>query len=89
MLPCKIKGKTILPTGSRIGRYFSDELKAVLSLGYNNKFIEGYEFSKNRIIYRLCQQFLWTKENSTGPAIFMAKMPLKALYGNFVENMIY
>jgi hypothetical protein len=50
LLPCKIKGKTILPTGSRIGRYFSEELKAVLSLGYKIKFIEGSEFSKNRFI---------------------------------------
>lgn len=46
VLPFKFNGKTIFPTGRWIGSYFSEELKAVLSLGYKFKFIEGYEFSK-------------------------------------------
>ena len=62
VLPCKFNGKTIFPTGTWIGNYFSEELKAVLSLGYKFKFIEAYEFNKNRFIYWLCKQFLWTKE---------------------------
>ena len=46
LLPCKYNGKTIFPTGSLCGTYFSEELKAVLPHGYKFKFIEGYEFSK-------------------------------------------
>jgi hypothetical protein len=41
LLPCKYNGKTIYPTGSRIGTYFSEELKAVLPQGYQFKFLEA------------------------------------------------
>lgn len=39
LLPCKYLGKTIFPTGSWIGTYFTEELKAVLPMGYNLKFL--------------------------------------------------
>ena len=38
--------KTIYPTSSWLGVYFSKELKAVAQLGYQIKLINGYEFSK-------------------------------------------
>ena len=46
LLPLKYKGKTIFPTGSWIGVYFSEELKAVTKYGYKINLINGYEFSK-------------------------------------------
>jgi hypothetical protein len=46
ILPVKHNGKTIYPTGKWTGIYFSEELKAVVKLGYEVKLIEGYEFSK-------------------------------------------
>lgn len=46
MLPYKHEGKTIFPTGTWVGVYFSEELKAMVKLGYKIKLINGYEFSK-------------------------------------------
>jgi hypothetical protein len=46
LLPCKYQGKTIFPTGSWTGTYFSEELKAVLPQGYQFKILEAYEFNQ-------------------------------------------
>jgi hypothetical protein len=46
LLPYKHEGKTIFPTGSWNGLYFSEELKEVVKHGYQVKLIKGYEFSK-------------------------------------------
>nr|YP_010296712.1 hypothetical protein MN596_mgp18 [Polyozellus multiplex]UMI33305.1 hypothetical protein [Polyozellus multiplex] len=46
LLPYKLNGKVIFPTGTWIGTYFSEELKAVIKYGYTVKLISGYEFSK-------------------------------------------
>lgn len=46
VLPVKYKGKTIYPTGTWTGIYFSEELKDVIKLGYTFKLLKGYEFSK-------------------------------------------
>jgi hypothetical protein len=83
VLPCKFKGKTIFPTGRWIGTYFSEEIKAVLSLGYKFTFIEAYEFSKIDLFNEYVNHFYEQKRNSTGPARFIAKMHLNALYGIF------
>lgn len=41
LLPCKYNGKTIYHTGSLIGVYLSEELKAVLPHGYQFKFLDA------------------------------------------------
>ena len=46
VLPFHLDGKTIYPTGTWEGVYFSEELKAVEKLGYEIALIKGYEFSK-------------------------------------------
>lgn len=46
ILPYRYKSKIIYPTGYWIGIYFSEELKAVVKLGYKINLIKGYEFSK-------------------------------------------
>lgn len=49
ILPVKYQGRTIYPLAllsKWIGTYFSEEIKAVIPLGYIIKPIIGYEFSK-------------------------------------------
>lgn len=46
LLPYKYKGKTIFPTGSWIGIYFSEELKKVQAKGYKINLISGYEYTQ-------------------------------------------
>ena len=83
LLPCKFKGKTIFPTGKWIGIYFSEELKAVLSHGYQFKYIEAYEFNKIDLFTDYVNHFYEKKRNSVGPERFIAKMHLNQLYGIF------
>src|ERR1700753_2047068 len=46
VLPFHHNGKTIYPVGNWKGTYFSEELKAVVKLGYKITLIQGYEFTK-------------------------------------------
>jgi len=46
LLPYKHNGKTIFPTGTWIGVYFTEELLAVQDYGYKINLINGYEYSQ-------------------------------------------
>jgi hypothetical protein len=83
LLPCKYMGKTIFPTGSWVGTYFSEELKAVLPMGYKFKFLEAYEFNQIDLFSDYVNHFYDKKRNSAGPERFIAKMQLNQLYGIF------
>jgi len=83
VLPCKHNGKTIFPIGKWVGTYFSEELKAVLNLGYQFKYLEGHEFSKIDLFTDYVNNFYEQKINSTGPSRFIAIMHLNQLYGIF------
>jgi hypothetical protein len=83
LLPYKYKGKTIFPTGSFIGVYFSEELKAVQSRGYQITLISGYEYSKIFLFTKYVEHFYNKKKNSFGAERFIAKMHLNQLYGIF------
>jgi hypothetical protein len=83
LLPCKYKGKTIFPTGSWIGTYFSEELKAIVERGYKVKLIKGIEFSKAYLFNDYVDHFFHQKYISTGAQRFISKMHLNQLYGIF------
>ena len=83
MLPYKYEGKTIYPTGRWIGVYFSEELKAMVELGYNITPIRGLEFSKIDLFSDYINHFYDIKKNSFGAERFIAKMHLNQLYGYF------
>lgn len=83
LLPYKHKGKTIFPTGSFIGVYFSEELKAVQSRGYQITLISGYEYSQISLFTKYVEHFYNKKKNSFGAERFIAKMHLNQLYGIF------
>ena len=55
----------------------------MMSTSYKFKFIEAYEFSKIDLFSNYVNNFYEQKRNSTGPARFIAKMHLNALYGIF------
>jgi hypothetical protein len=83
LLPYKHNNKTIYPTGSWIGVYFSEELKAVVKHGYQIKLLKGYEFSKMDLFSEYVDHFYGKKSNSTGAQRWIAKMHLNQLYGIF------
>jgi DNA polymerase family B len=83
LLPYKHNGKTIFPTGTWIGVYFSEELKAVLKHGYQINLIKGYEFSKIDLFSNYVNYFYDLKRNATGAARWIAKNHLNLLYGIF------
>lgn len=83
MLPCKYQGKTIFPYGSWIGTYFSEELKAMLPLGYKFEILEAMEFDKCNLFSDFINHFYEIKKNSTGSNRFIAKLHLNTLYGYF------
>jgi len=88
ILPYKSKdNKTIFPTGKWIGVYFSEELKAVVKLGYNIQLINGYEFTKEYIFKDYVEHFYESKKNSFGAERFIAKMHLNQLYGIFGRRL--
>lgn len=83
MLPVRIKGKTLFPTGNWKGVYFSEELKAMLPLGYKFKLGKAYEFTKEILFKDYVDYFYNIKKTATGPKRFIAKMMLNNLYGIF------
>lgn len=83
MLPFKGVHKTIFPTGTWTGVYFSEELKAVAKLGYQFKLGQAYEFSSEVLFKDYIDHFYEIKRSSAGPQRFIAKMMLNNLYGTF------
>ena len=83
VLPYRVNGKTIFPTGRWISTYYSEELKAVQELGYKITLIKGYEYTKTYLFNEYVDHFYDIKKNSTGSQRFIAKMQLNQLYGYF------
>ena len=85
MLPCKYQGKTIYPYGTWIGTYFvaSEELKAMLPLGYKFEVLEAMEFDKCNLFSDFINHFYEIKKNTKGATRFIAKLHLNTLYGYF------
>jgi hypothetical protein len=88
VLPFHKDGKTIYPVGSWSGVYFSEELKAVVKLGYQINLINGYEFTKANLFDSYIKYFYEIKKNSTGVERNMAKLQLNNLYGYFGRKQI-
>lgn len=88
VLPFHEGGKTIYPTGTWSGTYFSEELKAVEKLGYQVTLIRGYEFSKIDLFSDYIHYFHEIKKNSVGVERDMAKLQLNNLYGYFGRKQV-
>ena len=84
MLPYKLNGKTIFPRGIFSGVYFSEELKAVLPLGYKVlRIYAAREFSKDDIFTSYVNNMYKLKMEAKGAERWIAKMLLNSLYGLF------
>jgi DNA polymerase type B, organellar and viral len=87
LLPYRIDGLTLHPTGKFTGVYFSEELKAVEAQGYKLKLLEGYEFSKTNLFNSYIETFFEQKRTSKGTERFIAKLHLNTLYGYFGRSL--
>lgn len=87
MLPYRYEYNTIYPTGSWIGVYFSEELKAVQALGYQITLLKGYEFSQIDLFSNYINHFFNIKKYAVGAERFIAKMHLNQLYGYFGRKL--
>ena len=88
ILPFRYKNKTIFPTGSWVGVYYSEELKAVSKYGYKIEIIKGVEFSKANIFGDYIKHFYDIKKNSVGALRFIGKNHLNYLYGLFGRSKV-
>ena len=89
VLPFHHEGKTIYPVGTWNGTYFSEELKAVVKLGYQITLINGYEFTKIDNLFKgYVNHFYEIKKNSSGIERNIAKLQLNNLYGYFGRKQI-
>lgn len=81
ILPYKHQGKTVFPTGTWIGTYFSEEVKEAMKLGYKFVFYEGYEFDTYPLFNNYVSDFYKDKKVATGAKRYIAKLHLNSLYG--------
>jgi len=88
VLPFHFNGKTIYPIGTWKGVYFSEELKAVVKLGYQITLIRGYEFTKTDLFSSYVNTFYEIKRTSVGSEKAIAKLLLNNLYGYFGRKQI-
>ena len=88
VLPFHKDGKTIYPVGTWKGVYFSEELKAVVKLGYKVTLIKGYEFTRIDLFSKYINTFFEIKRVSKGPEKMIAKLLLNNLYGYFGRKQI-
>lgn len=85
LLPYKSKeGNIIFPTGTVVGVYFSEELKALEKLGYKIKLIKGYEYERITGLFNsFVNHFYSLKKHATGSERALAKLIMNSCYGNF------
>jgi hypothetical protein len=89
VLPFHKDGKTIYPVGSWTATYFSEELKAIQSLGYQITLIKGIEFDKTDLFSGYVKHFYDKKKYAkTATEREMAKLQLNNLYGYFGRKQI-
>ena len=88
VLPFHMNGKTIYPVGTWKGVYFSEELKAVVKLGYKITLIRGYEFTRINLFSSYVNTFYEIKRTSVGSEKAIAKLLLNNLYGYFGRKQI-
>ena len=88
VLPTEDKGRTLYPTGKFTGVYFSEEIKAVTSLGYRVLRIRAaMEFSRADLFSTYVKDMYDIKSHATGAERWIAKLHLNSLYGIFGRRL--
>ena len=84
VLPYRLNGRTIFPRGVFKGFYFSEELKAVLPLGYKIlKIYSAKEFDSAYLFNDYVNDMYRIKMNSVGAERWISKLLQNSLYGLF------
>ena len=89
VLPIKINGKLIFPTGLITGIFFSEEIKLAISVGYKLiKYHYGEEFSREFDFFREYVDFFYKlrQENKGTSLDYISKLFLNSLYGKFGQK---
>nr|YP_010254605.1 DNA polymerase [Ganoderma sichuanense]QUA00738.1 DNA polymerase [Ganoderma sichuanense] len=88
VLPTEDKGRTLFPTGKFTGVYFSEEIKAVIPLGYKILRIRAaMEFSRADLFSTYVKDMYEIKSTTTGAERWIAKLHLNSLYGIFGRRL--
>jgi len=91
-LPMRLKTedgiRTVFPTGTWTGWYFSEEIKDKLQDGYKFEVLEGFLFEKDYIFTEYIKLLYEIKCNtdSSDSLYYIAKLLMNALYGRFGLN---
>ena len=89
LLPIRTKNGLMYGSGSWIGVYFSEELKAAVQLGYKIVLIEAIEFEKSKPFDAFVNCFFDMKKNSLDKIErLIAKLISNALYGKTAQKPI-
>ena len=85
LIPFKHKGRTIYPTGSWTGVYFTPELRKAKELipQYEYEVLSGMEFSEAKIFDKYVLDMYRVKSTTKGAERWIAKLLLNCLYGGF------
>jgi uncharacterized protein YprB with RNaseH-like and TPR domain len=88
LLPFKISGRSVYPTGNWSGWYNNLELNNAKKVGYIFEFLEGFVFKTNDLFSDFVNDLYKIKENTpkSDPMYLISKLILNSLYGKFGIN---
>lgn len=90
-VPVRLDEGIIYPTGVIKGRYFSEEVKAWIKIGYNVEITQVYKFTKEYDLFKdYVKHFYGLKADKTHEdKRFLNKLMLNGLYGYFGRKVVY
>ena len=88
ILPVKVNGITIFPTGEWTGLYFSEEIKNAEKFGYKFDILGGIAFTKSDLFSKYINKLYHVKCSTPrdDPMYGISKLLLNSLYGRFGLN---
>ena len=88
ILPVKVNGITVFPTGEWTGLYFSEEIKNAEKFGYKFDILGGIAFTKSDLFSKYINKLYHVKCSTPrdDPMYGISKLLLNSLYGRFGLN---
>lgn len=89
LLPYRAKQGLVFPIGTWSGWYFSEELKYAKENGYKIKVIKGYNFSREKDVFKSFVDTLYEKKVNAKDTVMknITKLLLNSLLGRFGLNI--
>lgn len=90
LLPYRSKQGLIYPSATWSGWYFSEELKHAIANGYKIKVLRGYEFSREKDIFKNYVTDLYKHKSESNDVVMknITKLLLNSLLGRFGLNIL-